>query len=72
MDVQTEPVFIKSKDCETSRDDQNEYFGVAVSVKTEKQESKCRDCSDSDIEGSHNSQEGYTSRKGKKLQKVCC
>ena len=45
VDVQTEPVFIKSKDCESSTDDLNE-FGVAVSGQTVKQEFKCRDCSE--------------------------
>ena len=37
--VQTEPVFIKSKDCESSTDYQNE-FGVAVSGQTVKKEFK--------------------------------
>ena len=46
VDVQTEPVFIKSKDCESSTDDLNEYFRVAVSGLTVKQEFKCRDCSE--------------------------
>ena len=44
--LQTEPVFIKSKDCESSTDDLNEYFRVAVSGLTVKQEFKCRDCSE--------------------------
>ena len=46
MIVQTRPVFIKSKDCESSTDDLNEYFRVAVSGLTVKQEFKCRDCSE--------------------------
>ena len=45
VDVQTEPVFIKSKDCESSTDYLNE-FGVAVSGQTVKQEFTCRDCSE--------------------------
>ena len=44
--VLTEPVFIKSKDCESSTDDLNEYFRVAVSGLTVKQEFKCCDCSE--------------------------
>ena len=43
--IQAEPVFIKSRDCESSTDYLNE-FGVAVSGQTVKQEFKCRDCSE--------------------------
>ena len=42
--VQTEPVSIKSKDCESSMDDPNENLGIAVSVQTEEHGQKELEC----------------------------
>ena len=49
MIVQTEPVLIKGKDCESPTGNLNEYFGISVSVQIERQElnfAKCIFCSE--------------------------